>query len=263
VTSTREIPCDVPNCVRCDQTISESAIGTYTYLVPEQIYVDGTYLGRNPTWHAEDSDWKAEQCVGLMADLGIAPETICDVGCGAGGVLAALRATYPAAQMTGFDVSATAIELARQRHTGIQFIVGEVVGRYDLMLVMDVIEHVEDCFGFTRNLRRHADLVLFHIPLELTCFSLLRNVLLAHRQALGHIHYFTRQTALAFLVDCGYEIVASRYTPAAVDHAARDLKSRLITGVQRAGFRVAPDLSTVMVGGYALLAAAHPLRSCE
>jgi 2-polyprenyl-3-methyl-5-hydroxy-6-metoxy-1,4-benzoquinol methylase len=226
--------------------------------VPVQIYIDGTYLDRNPTWHAEDSEWKAEQCVGLIGDLGIDPATICDVGCGVGGVLAALRDTYPAAEMTGFDVSPTAIELARQRHPEIRFTVGEVVGRYDVMLVMDVIEHVEDCFGFTRKLRPHADLVLFHIPLELTCFSLLRNVLMAHRQALGHIHYFTRQTALALLADCGYQVVASRYTPAVVDLAARDLRSRMITGVQRAGFRVAPNLSTVMVGGYALLAAAQP-----
>jgi hypothetical protein len=138
--------------------------------------------------------------------------------------------------------------------------VGEVVGKYDLMLVMDVIEHVEDCYGFARNLGRHADLVLFHIPLELTCFALLRNVLLAHRQALGHIHYFTKQTALALLVDCGYEVVASRYTPAVVEHAARDIRSRIVTGVQRAGFRVAPNLSNVMVGGYGLLAAARPRR---
>jgi 2-polyprenyl-3-methyl-5-hydroxy-6-metoxy-1,4-benzoquinol methylase len=226
--------------------------------MPEQIYSDGTYLDRNPTWHAEDSEEKAEQCVRLMTDLGIDPATICDVGCGVGGVLAALRDTYPAAEMTGFDVSTTAIERARQLHPEIRFTVGEVVGRYDVMLVMDVIEHVEDCFGFTRQLRPHADLVLFHIPLELTCYSLLRNVLMAHRQALGHIHYFTKQTALALLADSGYEVVASRYTPPSVDSAARDLKTRAITGVQRAGFRLAPDISVLVVGGCSLLAAARP-----
>lgn len=224
----------------------------------EQIYVDGDYLDRNPTWHAGDSRWKAERCEALLSELGIEPSTICDVGCGAGGVLAALKERYPTAELTGFDISPAAIRLANQQHSDIQFIEGRVVGRYSLMLVMDVIEHTEDCFGFTNGLRPHADLMLFNIPLELTCLSLLQNVLMAHRQAFGHIHYFTKETALALLTDSGYEIVASRYIPAVVDFAARDLKSRSITAVQRAGFRLAPDLSVLALGGYSLLAAARP-----
>ena len=227
--------------------------------MPEQIYLDGTYLDRVPTWHAGDSRWKAQQCEALLSELGIEPSTICDVGCGAGGVLATLKDAYPAAELRGFDISPTAITLADQQHGDIQFTVGEVIGRYDLMLVMDVIEHVEDCFGFARGLRAHADLVLFNIPLELTCLGLLRNVPMAHRHALGHIHYFTRQTALALLTDSGFEIVASRYIPAVVHFAARDLKSKAIAWVQRAGFRLAPDLSMLTVGGYSLLAAVRPL----
>ena len=69
---------------------------------------------------------------------------------------------------------------------------------------------------------------------------------------MGHIHYFTKDTALALLTDVGYEGVAHRYTPAVVDLAAKDIKSRIVTAVQRAGFRLAPDRSVVLVGGYAL-----------
>jgi SAM-dependent methyltransferase len=224
----------------------------------ENIYVDGTYLERVPTWHAEDSPWKAQQCHELLTDLGVNPSSICDVGCGAGGVLAALRVHYPAVELVGYDISPTAIGLASAQHSGIRFTEGDVVGRYDVMLVLDVIEHIEDCFGFTRGLRAHADLVVFNIPLELTCLGLLRNVLMAHRQALGHIHYFTKQTALALLADAGFEAVLTRYIPSVVDLAPRDLKSRAITTLQRAGFRLAPDLSMLAVGGYSLLAAVRP-----
>lgn len=222
-------------------------------------YVDGTYLERNPSWHAEDSPWKARHCEALLASLGVRPSSICDVGCGAGGVLAAIRDAYPRAELYGFDISPTAIRLAREQHTGIQFSEGTPEGRYDVVLVMDVVEHVEDCFGFTRDLRPHADLLLFNIPLELTCLSLLRNGLIPHRRALGHVHYFNKDTALALLADTGYEIVTSRYLPAVVDFAARDPKSRVLTALQRGGFRVAPDLSVLLLGGYSLLIAARPL----
>jgi 2-polyprenyl-3-methyl-5-hydroxy-6-metoxy-1,4-benzoquinol methylase len=226
--------------------------------VTSRIYADGTYLARNPSWHVEDSAWKADQCAALLSDLQLTPASICDVGCGGGGVLAALGQRYPGAALAGFDPSVDAIALARQRHPGINFTVGDVESRYELALVMDVIEHVEDCFGLVRSLRPHADLALFHIPLELTCLSLMRNVLLAHRVAMGHIHYFTKDTALALLEDAGYKVVAHRYTPAVVDLAAKDVRSRIVTALQRAGFRLAPDRSVLMVGGYALLVAARP-----
>lgn len=228
--------------------------------MPEQIYIDGTYLRLNPDWHAGDSRWKADKCAALLNELGAQPSSICDVGCGAGGVLAALASRYPNAALHGFDISPAAIALATEQHPGIDFSECSVSGRYDLMLVMDVVEHVEDCFGFVRRLRSHADIVLFNIPLELTCLSLLRNGLMPHRRALGHIHYFTRDTALALITDAGYEIESDRYIPSVVDFAARDLKSRVLTAVQRAGFRLAPHLSVSAVGGYSLLVAARPLR---
>jgi SAM-dependent methyltransferase len=232
---------------------------THTQSLHERSYTDGTYLERNPTWHAEDSGWKADRCAALLSDLGYTPTSICDVGCGAGGVLAALRHSYPVADLSGFDISPTAVRLAREQHDGISFAEGSPTLHYDLMLVLDVIEHVEDCFGFTRGLRPHADLMVFNIPLELTCLSLMRHGLMGHRRALGHIHYFTRDTALALLSDCGYDVVVDRYIPAVVDFAAKDPKTRLLTAAQRAGHRVAPGLSVLALGGYSLLVAARPL----
>ena len=226
--------------------------------MPSEIYTDGTYLDSNPDWHAADSEWKADQCRRSLSDLGLNPASIADVGCGAGGVLAALGRSYPGAQLTGFDPSEAALEMARRAHPDIDFVAGDIEGHHDLVLVMDVIEHVEDCFGLVRSLKAHAGTVLFHIPLELSAYYLWRNVLMENRRSVGHIHYFTRETALALLSDAGYEILGYRYTPSYVDHGGTDLKSRLIAGVQRTGFRLAPDLSTVLLGGYSLMVAARP-----
>ena len=57
----------------------------------EEQYTSGDYLARNPTWHVEESPWKAKQIMRMLAQSSIAPETICEVGCGAGEVLKQLQ----------------------------------------------------------------------------------------------------------------------------------------------------------------------------
>jgi SAM-dependent methyltransferase len=223
-----------------------------------EIYSDGTYLASNPDWHAADSAWKADQCRLVIDQLRLRPGSIADVGCGAGGVIAHVGRSFSDAELSGFDPSGAAIDMARRDHPEVEFHVGTVTGRHDLVLVMDVIEHVEDPFGFMRDLRPHAGVVLLHVPLELNAYYVWRDVLMENRRRLGHIHYFTKETALALVKDAGYDILAHRYTPSYVDHAGTDAKSRVITAVQRAAFRLAPDRATVLVGGYSLMVAARP-----
>lgn len=222
------------------------------------IYDDGTYHALNPTWHEEDSAWKATQVLGMIGRHNLAPTTVCDVGCGAGGVLVCLASVLHEASFIGYDVSSDALALADAKSTErIRFIRGEVEGFYDLLLALDVFEHVPDYYGFLRKARGHAHYKIFHIPLDLTVHGLLRDVLSSNRRALGHLHYFTKATALATLVDCGYEIVDWTYTGAVVDLAKPTLRTSIATAVRRLGFRIAPDRSELIAGGYALLVLAR------
>ncbi len=43
------------------------------------MYEDGTYLTNNPTWHEQDSPWKAEKIDRLLKKNGIYPSTLCEV----------------------------------------------------------------------------------------------------------------------------------------------------------------------------------------
>lgn len=219
----------------------------------EERYIDGSYLLANPDWHAREGAWKAEQCARLLGHLHASPASICDVGCGVGAALAALGRFFPDAHLTGVDISPMALKLAKRAHPSIRFDTA-VTDHYELLLVLDVLEHVEDCFGFVRGLRPHGDLMLFHIPLELSWFSLARGVPMAHRRALGHIHYFSKDTALALVHDTGYDIVRWVFTPAGVDFAPR----LPLTTLRRIAFRCAPDTAVLILGGYGLLVAAKP-----
>src|SRR5437868_4102650 len=118
------------------------------------LYSDGGYdLKTGGTWHLEDSPFKAQQVLRMLArHPEVMRRSICDIGCGAGGVLAALRQQLDGARLTGYDISPQARTLSRQFESeGCQFIQGDpfIDGSvFDLALALDVVEHVEDCFTF-------------------------------------------------------------------------------------------------------------------
>ena len=165
----------------------------------EEMYTSGEYLKKNPTWHIEESPWKAKQIMHMMRRDRIAPGTICEVGCGAGEVLRQLQEPMDTACLFwGYEISPQAFELCKTRanerlHFKLADIRQEKDTFFDLILIMDVIEHLEDYFSFLRDIKPKSDYKIFHIPLDLSVQSILRrNALLRVREAYGHIHYFTK-----------------------------------------------------------------------
>jgi SAM-dependent methyltransferase len=199
------------------------------------IYQDGTYLEKNPTWHQEDSPWKANQVAKMLRNNNIVPSTMCDIGCGAGGILKCLANMYGGeVVLVGYDVSPQAIELCRkneQRNLSYfakdPFDEGDV--KFDVVLSMDVFEHVEDYVGFLRKVKKKGTYKIFHIPLDLSVQSVLRSSqLLKGRRLAGHIHYFTKETALATLQDAGYELMDYVYTRGSIDLPKNSWKINLM-----------------------------------
>lgn len=218
------------------------------------MYADGGYLEHNPTWHTENSAWKAQQVAKILVKNGLSPATIHEVGCGAGEVLLTLLHSFPSARGTGYDVSPQAIALCKPKESHrVAFELGDLLQlptRADVLLVIDVIEHVEDYIGFSRSLREHADHVVFHIPLDLSAQALLRGYPFSQaRKQIGHLHYFTRDTALDTLRDAGYDVVDWSYTYTQSESPARALRVRL-ADIPRRIFRFfARDLAIRALGG--------------
>ena len=121
------------------------------------------------------------------------------------------------------------------------------------MLIMDVIEHVPDPIAFLANLRFKARTTLIHIPLDLSAQSVLRpRKLMAIRRDVGHIHYFTLETALATLDEAGYSVREHTLTPV-FDQASKSRLSRVAQLPRRV---LPPPLAARALGGYAVLVAA-------
>jgi len=185
------------------------------------IYESGEYLAHNPTWHVEDSEWKASKVLQALERLKIAPASLCEIGCGAGEILRQLHSHLPDCKFTGYEISVQAYELAKERRVpGLDFQLTDILesteGRphYDVALALDVFEHVGDYYSFLRNMKGLADTKIFHIPLEWTLEATLRPKLLKKwRDQIGHIHYFNKDTALLALENCGYQVLDWVYTP--------------------------------------------------
>jgi cyclopropane fatty-acyl-phospholipid synthase-like methyltransferase len=224
------------------------------------IYEDGTYLENNPGWHEEDSPWKAAQIARILRRNQVAPATVCEIGCGAGGVLAGLaRELGEGVAFSGYDISRQAHELCQRRQApNLRFfhrdLLAEEDARFDLVLCIDVFEHVEDCFGFLRRLRPRGALKVFHIPLDLSVQTVLRrHPILFNRASVGHIHYFFKETALATLADTGYEVVDWCYTNSSLELAHRGWKANLLRLPRRLAFALDRDLAVRLLGGWSLL----------
>ncbi len=230
--------------------------------ISEQRYTQGAYLQSHPDWHVADSPWKAAHILKMLQQHHLTPARICEVGCGAGEVLAQLQQAFPQAQLEGWDIAPQAIELARTRaNANLRFMCGNLLAheprKTDLMLVLDVFEHVEDYFGFLRQLRGRSEYTLFHIPLDLSAQAILRGLLMRWRQDVGHLHYFTRESALATLRETGYEILDDAYTAYAIERTAPTWKARLARLPRRLAYTLHPDLTARLMGGFCLLVLAR------
>ncbi len=151
----------------------------------------------------------------------LAPRTVLEVGCGEGYVLQALVRAGVEADLFGVDLSETAVREARAR-LGARATVEvadarELAGgaggrRYDLVLMLEVLEHLPDPAAMLPVLDALADPhVLLSVPHE-PWFSALNVLRGRHLRGLGnhpeHLQRFTRSQFVE-LVARRFEIVAT------------------------------------------------------
>jgi SAM-dependent methyltransferase len=228
------------------------------------IYTDGTYLERNPSWHAEDAAWKAEQIMAMVRRHGLAPRRVGEIGCGSGDLLAHLSEMLGiGVDFHGYDVALDAMEIARPKsRRNLMFHHGDGIedsgADFDLVLVVDVLEHVEDCIGFARRVAKLGTDKIFHIPLEVSVQTVLRATpIQASRERWGHLHFFTEETALATIAAAGMTVVDSTFTFTSLDLPAERLRRRLARWPRRVGYALSPHLAVRVLGGASLLVLAR------
>jgi cyclopropane fatty-acyl-phospholipid synthase-like methyltransferase len=229
-----------------------------TLAVAAAIYKDGRYLEQHPLWHTEHSAWKAAQVVRMIHRAKLQPKTVCEVGCGAGEVLRHVQDSLgPDCRLQGFDISPQAIGLCQPRaNERLQFSLiqdeGDLPAPFDLLISVDVIEHIEDYLGHLRRLRSKATYKIFHVPLDLSVQTVLRaGGLMERRASHAHLHYFTKVTFLRSLADLGYEVRDVVFTKRSIEIGS-GVGQRLMNLPRKLGFKLLPDLTVRVLGGFSL-----------
>ncbi len=228
------------------------------------IYLDGTYFRRNPTWHTEDSEYKASDVTRLINRNGIKAATICEVGCGAGEVLNQLsRQLNDDIVFYGYEISPQAFDLCRSREQeNVHFYLGDFLeedGFFDILLALDVFEHVEDYLNFLRKLKGRGKYKVFRIPLNISVQSVLfkSRPILRAREDFGHLHYFSQETALATLHDTGYKTIDFflTFSPISLKHLG--WKRYLLKTLKKGCFSIHNGWMARLADGFSLMVLAE------
>lgn len=227
-------------------------------------YLSGDYAQKNPDWDSADAAWKALKVFQLIADHDCETSTIVEIGCGSGAVLVALREHLPQTTLAGFDIAPGAVRFWKEAEgSDIRLELADYLGLDepvpDLILLLDVLEHLGNPWEFLGRLRNRAKFVVVHFPLDLSAISVMReHPLLKVRDKVGHLHYFTRGLALTLLQESGFEIIEARYTGAAFDAPQRSLRTRFAGTVRRVAYAINRDFGVRLLGGETLMVLARP-----
>lgn len=223
------------------------------------IYDNGYYLKKNLDWHISDSPWKANHIDKIIYQNNLIFRSICEVGCGAGEILRQLsqKKNYRSVKFSGYEISKDAFRLCQKLESeSINFFNDDLLKvnkSFDILLCIDVFEHIKNYMDFILSIRNKAEYKIFHIPLDLSINSLINGSLVHARNSVGHLHYFTADTAIETLKDCNYKIIDQTFTPSFSAAKIKSLKTKLANVPRHILYKISPKLTSTLLGGVSLM----------
>jgi ubiquinone/menaquinone biosynthesis C-methylase UbiE len=248
----------------------------------DKFYASDEYVRRNPSLHEEDSTWKIERIMPLVALFSKLNNSgtvkLLDVGGGAGIILKAISETLK--QNYHMNVSKYAMDLSPLMLTYQKKNNPDLQAAYnvdlcknlldnkfaDLVLMIDVVEHIPDSDKALNEVGRIGKFAIFKIPLEKNVVEFIWNVMsygTLQRQRIaniGHIHIYNYSSALKQIKKSCGDIVNYYITDPAP--WPFDFKNQIRDYLVARTFKLFPRISSLLFGASCLMVLAK-CRSAE
>lgn len=226
-------------------------------------YISGAFIERSKG--AGDAQFKIEQLESLWTLCGEQLPgnltRVADIGCGSGDTTILLRAMlrrfgYEETIVEGYDVHPDIADYssdATLKFYQADFCVADIES-IDFAIVFDVLEHVPDPIVFLKQIVERVNVIVFHIPLDNSLFSWIRNLPKENLRHPGHLVNLDPSSALNLLTMGGARIVDFMYTPVFRAPSGRERRAQRILNVIRSVlYKVSPYLLQRTLGGVSLM----------
>lgn len=212
---------------------------------------------RHAAWRELGARGKADHVVELARHASLPAASVAEIGCGDGALLAELASRGFGGSLAGFDISATAIELARGRaiarvaslevFDGRHLPVGD--GEFDVGVLSHVLEHVEQPGALLREAGRACRALIVEVPLERNA-SGERAAKRASSEEIGHVQVLDRAAVRALVASAGLRVAAELLDPLPrevhtffADSPVDQARGLAKAAVRRGLFRVSPAVA--------------------
>lgn len=173
-----------------------------------------------PFLHIEDSPRKIREIKHVVPGS-FRANSILDIGCSTGLITRAVGETYKAKIVDGLDVSEPALDLARSQLSVFQeshifqeeFEDHETQRLYDLVMFIDVLEHMSDPVGALKKASEMGRYSVVRSPLEQTRMNRLiknhggKNYMKLMGERYGHIHHFNMDSLSTLFHEGGFDVI--------------------------------------------------------
>lgn len=217
----------------------------------------------------QTSDFKVRLVESLMSQENITIPNgvkIAEIGCGNGAFLLPLHKSLTNSnksfELLGYDIATNAISSANEHAKqlnmeNIEFKVGsfDSVDPVDIIFLMDIVEHVINPFDALSSVLHKCNLLILHLPIEQSVAHILLSKPTQSHKVFQHLYFFSLETALILIRECGYEIVAKKFSAASTEILTFNgsIITKLFRAVRFLSYKLAPALSSRLFGGSVML----------
>lgn len=244
-----------------------------------EFYKTDEYLRKHPSLHEEDSPWKVNKII-PMVDSFIENQrhkneiNVLDVGGGAGLILKSISSYIQeryAIRVNKFalDLSPGMLKIQKANNPDLKRLLNEDITEVslkdkemDLVLMVDVIEHVPEPLKALEELKRASKFMIFKVPLDDNIYSNVRNLLSGgkytanYSKISGHINTYNLskirnqiEANAGVILSCYFTDTFSYVLNSEFYSKEMDLRHRIGYFVASCAYRLSPRLCSRLFGG--------------